>query len=80
MPGHARRRYTTYLVALSTGRDDDVARGATVVYAVMARAADDALAAVRALAEAPATVAVVGSLSTRTAKAIKLKPGEVRAV
>lgn len=79
MPGHARRRYTTYLVAL-TGRDDDVARGATVVYAVMARAADDALAAVRALAEAPATVAVVGSLSIRTAKAIKLKPGEVRAV
>lgn len=79
MPGHPRSRYTTFLVALTTEHGDDGARGATV-YAVMTRDAAAALAAVRALAETPADIAIVGSLSTRTAKAIKLKPEEVRAV
>ena len=42
--------------------------------------AEAALAAVRALAEGPVTVAVVGSLSTRVSKGLKLKPGEPRVV
>lgn len=79
MPDRARSRRTTFLVAVTTERGDDGARGPQV-YAVMKRSAADALAAVRALAEAQAEVAVVGSLSTSTAKAIRLKPDEVRPV
>lgn len=78
MPGSARSRYTTFLVAPTAPADHRTR--APVVYAVMTRSAEDALAAVRALAETPADLAIVGSLSTRTAKALKLKPGEVRAV
>lgn len=78
MPGSARSRYTTFLVALTTGHDGRAR--SPVVYAVMTRSAKDALAAVRALAQTPADIAIVGSLSTRTAKALKLKPDEVRSV
>ncbi|MDP4023597.1 hypothetical protein Q8W71_13240 [Methylobacterium sp. NEAU 140] len=79
MPDRPRGRHTTYLVALTTEHGDDGALG-PVVYAVMKRKPEEALAAVRALAELPADVRIVGSLSTRTAKALKLKPDEVRPV
>lgn len=79
MPGSARSRYTTFLVA-QTREHGDGRTGAPVVYAVMTRSAGDALAAVRARAETACDLAIVGSLSTRTAKALKLKPQEVRAV
>ena len=78
MPGHAQRRYTTFLVAVTVAPGGG-APGA-IVYAAMKRDAAEALAAVRALIEAPGDVAIVGSLSTRTAKAIKLKPDDVRQV
>jgi spore germination protein GerM len=42
--------------------------------------AEAAIEAVRALAEGPMVVAVVGSLSTRVSKGLKLKPGEPRLV
>ena len=79
MPGSARSRYTTFLVALTMDHSADTDR-APVVYAVMTRTADDALAAVRTHTVRLADGAIVGSLSMRTAKAIKLKPGEVRAI
>ena len=80
MPGNsARSRYTTFLVAVTVAPGGD-GTPASVVYAVMTRNADDALAAVRALPGTPAGATIVGSLSTRTAKAIKLKPQEVRSV
>lgn len=79
MPGSARSRYTTFLVAQTREHGDGRAR-APVVYAVMTRSAGDALAAVRARAGTPCDLAIVGSLSTRTAKALKLKPEEVRPV
>jgi hypothetical protein len=79
MPDRARRRYTTFLVALKT-RSGAGAPG-PVVYAAMKRDAAEALAAVQALADGAAVdVAIVGSLSTRLAKAIRLKPDELRVV
>ncbi len=78
MPGRLRRRYTTFLVSVTTERADP-ASGA-VVYAVMKPGAEEALAAVRALAGPTDSLAVVGRLSTRIAKALKLKPDEPRVV
>lgn len=74
MPKAVGRRYTTFLVAV-TERPGDAP-----VYAVMARGADEALAIVRARADAGPGVAIVGSLSSRTAKAIRLTAGEARPV
>lgn len=78
MPGRARKRYTTFLVAVTPERARKAAR--PVVYAVMKPDAEAALEAVRGLAEPRASVALVGGLSTRIAKALKLKPDEPRAV
>ncbi|GJE11995.1 MULTISPECIES: hypothetical protein [Methylobacterium] len=77
MPGRLRRRYTTFLVSVTAGRSRSQG---TTVYAVMMPGAEEALEAVRARADPGATVAIVGSLSTRIAKALKLKPDEPRAV
>jgi hypothetical protein len=79
MPGRLRRRYTTFLVSVATERSRDGIPG-PIVYAVMKPSAEDALAAVRALADPQAGLSIVGSLSTRVAKALKLKPDEPRAV
>lgn len=84
MPGRPRSRYTTFLVSVtaerSGGRGRAAPRAAPVVYAVMKPDAEAAMAAVRSQTEGPAVIAVVGSLSTRISKALKLKPGEMRAV
>ena len=79
MPGRARRRYTTFLVSVTP---EQRARKAStpLVYAVMKPNAEEALEAVRARADPGSAVALVGSLSTRIAKALKLKPDEPRAV
>jgi hypothetical protein len=78
MPGRLRRRYTTFLVSVTTGRSGKAQR--STVYAVMKPGAEEAMEAIRALAGPEAAVAVVGSLSTRIAKALKLKPDEPRVV
>lgn len=75
MPGRPRARLTTYLVAPSGER----AAGA-LVHAVRTHSAAEALAAVRPHLAEGETPVIVGSLSTRTAKAIGMKPGEVRAI
>lgn len=84
MPGRTRSRHTTFLVSVtvarSGGRGRSTPRSAPVVYAVMKPDAEAAMAAIRALTEGPAVVAIVGSLSTRVSKSLKLKPGEPRAV
>ncbi|MCJ2052651.1 hypothetical protein [Methylobacterium sp. J-070] len=78
MPGRLRRRYTTFLVSVTTGRSG---RGRSpTVYAVMKPGAEEALEAVRPLTEPGAVLTIVGSLSTRLAKTLKLKPDEPRAV
>ena len=46
----------------------------------MKPSAEEALEAVRALAAPSASLAIVGSLSTRIAKALKLKPDAPRVV
>ena len=76
MPGRLRRRHTTFLVSVTA---EGAAPGATV-YAVMKPSAAEALEAVRALAAPSASLAIVGSLSTRIAKALKLKPDAPRVV
>jgi hypothetical protein len=78
MPGRPRRRYTTFLVSVTAEQPE--AGSVPTVYAVMTPGAEEALAAIRARAEPSAAVALVGSLSTRIAKALKLKPGEPRPV
>ncbi|MEL6061573.1 MULTISPECIES: hypothetical protein [unclassified Methylobacterium] len=78
MPGRPRRRYTAFLVAVTPERSRKAPR--PVVYAVMKPNAEEALEAVRGVADARAAVALVGSLSTRIAKALKLKPDEPRTV
>ena len=78
MPSRLRRRYTTFLVSVTPERSRGRAADA-VVYAVMKPGPEEALEAVRALAEPRAVLAIVGSLSTRIAKALKLKPDEARA-
>ncbi|MDQ0449554.1 hypothetical protein [Methylobacterium aerolatum] len=65
----------TFLVALSAGWE-----AGGPVYAVKARRADEAMAAVRDKLGGDKAPVVVGSLSTRTAKAIGLKIGEVRTI
>ncbi|MCJ2118204.1 hypothetical protein MKK65_16795 [Methylobacterium sp. J-001] len=83
MPGRTRSRYTTFLVSVTAERSGGrgrPAKSAPLVYAVMKPNAEAAIEAIRALAEEPAVVAVVGSLSTRVSKGLKLKPGEPRPV
>lgn len=75
MPKDVGRRYTTFLVAVTAEPADGAA-----VYAVKARCPDEALGIVRAGAEAGPDVAIVGSLSSRMAKAIRLVVGEMRPV
>ncbi|MCJ2012844.1 hypothetical protein [Methylobacterium sp. J-076] len=75
MPSRLRVRHTTYLVALTAARSS-----ATPVYAARMPGAAEALAAVMARAGETGQPVIVGSLSTRTAKAMNLKPGEVRQV
>lgn len=77
MPHHSRERLTTYLVALSGEREQ--ASGARV-YAVRTRSAAEALAAVQASIGVAGTPVIVGSLSTRTAKAMGLKAGDIRVI
>lgn len=75
MPGRPRVRLTAYLVA--TGGE----QGANApVYAVRTRTTAEALAAVQASAGLSGTPVIVGSLSTRMAKAIGLKTGDVRPI
>lgn len=82
MPGRLRRRYTTFLVSVTAGRPAKARSKAPgpAVYAVMKPGPEEALESIRALADPDATVAIVGSLSTRIAKALKLKPDEPRVV
>ena len=84
MPGRTRSRYTTFLVSVtaerSGGRGRSSPKPAPLVYAVMKPSAEEALEAVRALADPSASLAIVGSLSTRIAKALKLKPDTPRVV
>ena len=75
MPSRPRERYTTFLVALGTGRASGMP-----VYAARMGSAAEALAAVAALSGSGEAVVIVGSLSTRTAKSLALKPGETRRV
>ena len=75
MPGRLRRRYRTFLVSVAVGRSRDAASD-VMVYAVMKPSAEEALEAVRARAGPQAALSIVGSLSTRIAKALKLKPDE----
>ncbi|GJE36400.1 hypothetical protein [Methylobacterium persicinum] len=70
-----RDRYTTFLVAQFADKPSE-----TPVYAVRVRAAAEALATVTALTQGAGKPAIVGSLSTRTTKVMKLKPGDVRRV
>ncbi|MBE7249120.1 MAG: hypothetical protein INR63_29625 [Actinomycetospora chiangmaiensis] len=77
MPGRPRRRYTTFLVSVTANLP---CAPDPTVYAVMKPSAEEALEAVRALADPGAVLAVVGSLSTRITKALKLKPDEPRTV
>ncbi|MBE7199678.1 MAG: hypothetical protein INR70_18000 [Parafilimonas terrae] len=75
MSGRPRVRLTAYLVA--TGGE----QGANApVYAVRTRTAAEAMAAVQASAGFTGKPVIVGSLSTRMAKAIGLKTGDVRAL
>lgn len=75
MPSRRRERYTTFLVAPSDARSSG-----KLVYAVRVSGAAEALATVAAQVEGAGKPVIVGSLSTRTAKAMKLKPGELRPV
>lgn len=77
MPSRARTRvrHTTFLVARSDDLSSDVP-----VYAVRVRDAAEALAAVASLDEGAGKPVIVGSLSTRTTKAMNLKPGAIRLV
>lgn len=75
MPSRPRKRYTTFLIAIGTARESS-----TPVYAVRMCSAEEALAAVGAKATRGESAVIVGSLSTRTAKALDLKPGEARRV
>ncbi len=75
MPSRPRERYTTFLVALGTARVSGMP-----VYAVRMASAAEALAAVAAKADRGEDAVIVGSLSTRTAKTLALKPGETRRV
>ncbi|MGC5777856.1 hypothetical protein [Methylobacterium sp. NFXW15] len=74
MPSRPRERFTTFLVALGTARSD------APVYAVRTATPAEALAAVAEKAKKGESPVIVGSLSTRTAKAMELKPGEMRRV
>lgn len=71
-------RYTTFLVAVPAKTTQDAVESA--VYAVMARCADDALRIVRTCGNEGPDVTVVGSLSSRMAKAIRLAAGEIRLI
>lgn len=75
MPSRPRERTTTFLIALGPARGSG-----TPVYAVRGRGPEEALAAVAALATNGEDAVIVGSLSTRTAKALDLKRGEARRV
>ena len=75
MPSRPRERYTTFLIGLGTGRGSGMP-----VYAVRMSSPEEALAAVAALSDKGEAAVIVGSLSTRTAKTLALKPGEMRRI
>jgi hypothetical protein len=75
MASRPRERHTTYLVASSFRSEPG-----TMVFAARMPSAAEAVAAVAARLETKDAPVVVGSLSTRTAKAMGLKPGELRLV
>lgn len=75
MPTRPRLRLTAYLVASSLERIDG-----GKVFAVRTHSVAEALAAVQATLGQGETPVVVGSLSTRTAKAIGLKAGDIRLI
>lgn len=75
MPSRPRERYITFLVAPAAKR-----ASRTPVFAVRVSSAAEALSAVARELEAGDLPVIVGSLSTRTTKAMKLKPGEMRLV
>ncbi|MDR7039904.1 MULTISPECIES: hypothetical protein [Methylobacterium] len=79
MANDKHKRYTAYLVAVTPVSESD-SQPADAVYAAVLQSPGEALAAVRALLEGEGRIAVVGSLSPRTTKAINLRPGEVRAI
>ncbi len=72
------QRYMTFLVAVTAEAPRDA--GGAAVYAVMARCADEALQIVRTHVDAGPELTVVGSLSSRMAKAIRLAAGEMRLI
>ncbi|MER2265793.1 hypothetical protein [Methylobacterium oxalidis] len=79
MANDKHKRFTAYLVAVTPVSETD-SQPADAVYAAVRQSPAEAVSAVRALVEGEARVAVVGSLSARTTKAINLQPGEVRII
>jgi hypothetical protein len=75
MAPRPRERHTTFLVASSFRSGPG-----TIVYAVRMPSAVEALAAVATRLDGKDAPVIVGSLSTRTTKAMGLKPGELRLV
>ncbi|GEP08066.1 hypothetical protein [Methylobacterium oxalidis] len=79
MPSTKHKRYTAFLVAV-TGSAGIGAEAEAVTYAALKPSAEEAMASVQAAVDAAAHVAVVGKLSTKMAKTIKLKRDEIRAI
>lgn len=77
MPKNAPSRYVTFIIAVSTSNEAE-SDSPSAIYAVVKQTADEALAAVSALSGPDAKVQVAGSLSARTARAMKLKPDAIR--
>jgi hypothetical protein len=75
MPKDAPGRFVTFMIAASD-KDDEMSQ--PVIYAVVKRGVQEAMEEVRALAGPNAKIELAGSLSSGTARALKLKPNEVR--
>ncbi|MER2266953.1 hypothetical protein [Methylobacterium oxalidis] len=79
MPSTKHKRYTAFLVAV-TGSAGIGEEAEAVTYAALKLSAEEARASVQDAVDAAAHVAVVGKLSARMAKTIKLKRNEVRVI
>ena len=75
MRKNAPSRYVASLIAV-TASDDEAPQ--PMIYAVVKHTAQEAMDEVRVLAGPIAKIELAGSLSSRTARALKLKPDAVR--
>lgn len=75
MPNKAPGRYVTFIIA---ARINEGETSQPTIYAVVKRCAQEAMEEVRALAGPYAKIELAGSLSSRMACALKLKPDDVR--